>query len=58
MTRETSAPLRMYDPEAEPYSEWSDRLAKLREELQEHWKTNRAQQAEPWNGIERRAQGR
>jgi hypothetical protein len=58
MTPDPSAPLRLYDPQAESYSEWSERLAKLREELRDLWKTNREQQAEPWNGIERRAQAR
>jgi hypothetical protein len=58
MATDAPSPLRLFDPEAEPYSEWAERMAALREQLREHWKVNRAPQPNPWRGVERRKKAR
>jgi hypothetical protein len=55
---EVPSPLRLFVPEAEPYPEWAERMAKLREQFRDVWKVNRASPTVPWDGIERRTKAR
>jgi hypothetical protein len=58
MPTEAPSPLRLFDPEAEPYAEWAERTAALREQFRDVWKVNPAPQSVPWDGIERRTKAR
>jgi hypothetical protein len=51
-------PLRVYNPDAEPYVNWSVKMELLRHQLRELWNRNRSQSFQPWTGIERRKQAR
>jgi hypothetical protein len=58
MPTDAPSPLRLFDPEAEPYETWAEHMAQLREKLRELWKVNRVPRPAPWNGNERRKQAR
>jgi hypothetical protein len=45
MTPTPSAPLRIFHPEAEPYADWSQKLATLRQQLWTTWRCDSAAQA-------------
>jgi hypothetical protein len=58
MRNDASSPLRLFDPESEPYTEWAEQMAHFREKLKAVWKVNRAPQSTPWRGVERRKKPR